>query len=194
MKMKYSRLILLALLGLSGCQTIQHKYAQHKNKIEPIARDKKFETELVEFRNKYEKALPEKELGEAMELFADAIIDDKDQQLLALFSKERKWRLVSYEIGSLKLLAQREISYAQMMRNWHKAELWEKDKWNWRLFFFEKPQMASFANGFERKRKWIYIGNYTFLNPNDAFNKKEYIKWRKEGKKWVVSEISQVLV
>lgn len=117
----------------------------------------------------------------AMKSFARAVVKKDGSGILAAFSKTRPWRFVGYEIGTGRQTNTNMVSYARMARDFRSRK-------GWYHFFFDEPNGYTFRLNFAKGTVWKRKGN-TFYRASRDKSIRHYIKWRQEGRRWVIAEI-----
>jgi hypothetical protein len=120
----------------------------------------------------------------AMQAFITAMVQKNAAGILAAFSRQSPWHYQPYEIGTLRARKAVSVSPGQMARDFRQRR-------NWYDFFTAEPNGYTFRVNFMRSNRWRKRGSDTFVAP-DSDTGKTYIKWRREGNRWVIAEIGEV--
>jgi hypothetical protein len=123
----------------------------------------------------------EDDLDRAMQSFVQAMQARNTQEVLGAFSRTSPWKYKSFNAMTNKLDSQVAVSFAEMAKDF-KAR-----KGNWYYMFIENRPTEHFRDENFRGQKWLRKGNTFFANPKEPTG--FYIKWRQDGKKWVIAEI-----
>ncbi|MEW5725384.1 MAG: hypothetical protein AB1896_19890 [Thermodesulfobacteriota bacterium] len=128
----------------------------------------------------------DKSLTQAMEAFIQAMVAKDKSGVLSFFSQTEPWVYAPYEIGSGRPLERQSVTFQEMARDFQNEEYWYG-------FFFDEPNGYTYQVNFEAGVSWRPKGPDTFLAP-DSDTGNTYIKWRREGERWVIAEIGEVVV
>jgi hypothetical protein len=122
-------------------------------------------------------------VNEAMQSFVQAMAQKQPHGILAAFSQQRPWKYQPYEIGTGRPLKAEVINPRQMADDFQK-------KRGWYNFFLADPNGYTFRLNFMRNLPWKKRGPDTFVAPeSDSGN--TYVKWRLEGRSWVIAVIGE---
>jgi hypothetical protein len=123
-------------------------------------------------------------LNMTMAKYLDSIRTRSTNQLLALFSKVQPWHFTMYDIDTARKQGSEEYTYKQLER-----DLSNKKGLYWNFFTDDTHgysyRLEVLSHPFEAWRK---IDGFTFRSPSSTTV--NYVRWRKEQDRWVVSEIA----
>ena len=123
------------------------------------------------------------DVNEAMQSFIQAMVNKNPAAIAAAFSRQSPWRYQPYEIGTGRRLKPAVIAPEQMVRDF-------QQKSGWYDFFMADPNGYTFRVNFMHSNQWKKRGTDTFVAP-DSDSGNTYIKWRREGQRWVIGEIGE---
>lgn len=122
-------------------------------------------------------------LNAAMGRFLAALRNRDVEEFLSLFSRKKAW----HYIGTLTRPVQVErVTYSQLER-----DLRRKSGWYEALIdagpddCFRNHVVAS------EGRPWVLKGKMTFVPPDAGNDMSVFVRWRKEGERWVVDAIAE---
>jgi len=123
------------------------------------------------------------ELNEAMQSFVQGMVNKNPANILAAFSQQSPWQYQPYEIGSGRRLPAVMVPPDKMVRDF-------QQKVEWYNFFMEEPNGYTFRVNFIVGKAWKKRGADTYVAA-DSSTGNTYIKWHREGPKWVIGEIGE---
>ena len=125
-------------------------------------------------------------LQAAMRKFINAFRQKDRAAFLSLFSRTRpSSHLNPMNIGA-KSQFRTIVSYARMA-----SDIKKKQGWNWK-YFERHPEwdIDAFVDNIPDRRMWTKVKGNKFVPPGDSPTSGTYVKWRREGGRWVIDEIS----
>lgn len=123
------------------------------------------------------------EVSDAMQSFIQAMVNKDPAAILSAFSRQSPWKYQPYEIGSRRRLKTATVTPDKLARDF-------QQKTRWYDFFMADPNGYTFRINFMDGKHWKKRGADTFVAP-DSSSGDTYIKWRREGQKWVIGEIGE---
>jgi hypothetical protein len=123
------------------------------------------------------------DVNEAMQSFIQGMFNKNPATIFAAFSRQSPWRYQPYEIGSGRRLPEVTVTPEKMAQDF-------QQKADWYNFFMEDPDGYTFRVNFIHGKPWKKRGADTFVAP-DSSTGNTYVKWRREGPKWVIGEIGE---
>jgi hypothetical protein len=123
------------------------------------------------------------EVNEAMQAFVQAMVHKNPTAIFSAFSRQSPWKYQPYEIGTRRRLKTATVAPDKMARDF-------QQKTGWYDFFMADPNGYTFRVNFMNSNRWKKRGADTFVAP-DSESGDTYIKWRREGQKWVIGEIGE---
>jgi hypothetical protein len=126
-------------------------------------------------------------LNRAMQAFVNAVKNKNIAGVLAAFSRTTPWQHVTYDAANQRKPPSRSpVTYTQMQKDFRIKKGLYGDFFN----EYDGSQMLSDNIKYMGKRM---VKKGTTYTPNDATLGRFYIKWRHDGKRWVISEIGETV-
>jgi len=122
----------------------------------------------------------------AMRKFIDSLRSKDTRTFLSLFSRTRpSYHLNPMNVGSKEYFRD-TISYARLAR-----DLRKKDDLYW-LYVArgENGAYDAFVDNLPNNKMWTRVKGNKFVPPGAELSSHTFVRWRKEGGRWVVDEIS----
>jgi hypothetical protein len=123
------------------------------------------------------------EPSQAMQAFIQAMVRKNPAAILSAFSRQAPWKYQPYEIGSNRRLQAATITPEKLARDFQQQT-------GWYDFFMSEPNGYTFRVNFMGNNRWHQRGADTFVAP-DSDSGHTYIKWQREGQKWLIGEIGE---
>ncbi len=125
----------------------------------------------------------------SMQKFVKALLDKDRNSFLTLFSKTKSFQLTNpMNEGAVSPHWKSQVTYEELSGDFKK-----KDGLYWLLMErADNGEMDCFADAVVTTdgKKWRKIGSNKFIPPMSDVKSPTFVVWRKEGKAWVVAEIS----
>jgi hypothetical protein len=122
----------------------------------------------------------------AMQKFIDALRSKDTRTFLSLFSRTRpSYHLNPMNVGSKEYFRD-TITYSRLA-----ADLRKKDGLYW-LYVArgENGTYDAFVDNLPNRKMWIRVKGNKFVPPGAEVSSHTFVRWRKEGGRWVIDEIS----
>jgi len=122
----------------------------------------------------------------AMRRFINALQNKDRAAFLAAFSRSAPFHALNPQNIGSKTHYRAAVSYAELA-----ADVNKKQGWYWTyLERGEKGDMDAFVDNLQGGKAWTRVPGNKFVPPGSELTSSTFVKWRKQGGRWVIEEIS----